>query len=31
MKNTVEDFLRMLVDYKVPAIVMLCALDEDKV
>ena len=31
LKNTVEDFLRMVVDYKVAVIVTLCCLEEDEV
>ena len=32
MKNTVRDFWKMIVDYKVSAVVMLCGIEEnDKV
>ena len=31
MENTVRDFWKMVVDYRVPVVVMLCDLNEDNV
>ena len=31
MENTVRDFWKMVVDYKVPAVVMLCDVEEEGV
>ena len=30
MKNTVRDFWKMIVDYKVSAVVMLCGIEENE-